>query len=97
MKEGLEDAPAVVYEDNKSAITVIRDREYGARTKFLDVRLRTLRERERDRAITLQTCSTIDMIADTLTKPLPLKAFVMLSDLILSGVPSPSDGLDKGE
>ena len=42
-------------------------------------------------------CSTIDMIADTLTKPLPLKAFVMLNDLILSGVPSPSDGLDKGE
>ena len=29
MAEGTEDAPATVYEDNRSAITIIRDRQYG--------------------------------------------------------------------
>ena len=73
MAEGTEDAPATVYEDNRSAITIIRDRQYGARTKFLDVRLSTLRERERDRILELCECPTEAMLADPFTKPLSQK------------------------
>ena len=97
MTEGTEDAPADVMEDNSSAITVIRDREYGARTKFLDVRLATLRERERDRVLQLKACSTKEMRADILTKPLPKKEHDYLTNLIMNGECQKLAVPDKGE
>lgn len=39
-------------------------------TKFLDVRLRTLRERERDRILSFTLVGTKDQLADTFTKQL---------------------------
>ena len=97
MTEGTEDAPADVMEDNSSAITVIRDREYGARTKFLDVRLATLRERERDRVLQLKPCPTKEMRADILTKPLPKGEHDYLTNLIMNGECQKLAAPDKGE
>ena len=101
MAKGTEDAPATVYEDNRSAITIIRDRQYGARTKFLDVRLSTLRERERDRILELCECPTEAMLADPFTKPLSQKQHAAMMHIIMNGgtmcQKSQDPDADKGE
>ena len=74
-----------------------RDREYGARTKFLDVRLATLRERERDRVLQLKPCPTKEMRADILTKPLPKGEHDYLTNLIMNGECQKLAAPDKGE
>ena len=63
----------------------MRDRLYGARTKFLDVRLRVLRERERDRVLSLTLVGTRDQLADALTKQLGKHDFVLWREILLNG------------
>ena len=76
---------ALVHEDNSSAVIIVRDRLYGARTKFLDVRLRVLRERERDRALSLILVGTREQLADALTKQLGKHDFMLWREVLLNG------------
>jgi transposase InsO family protein len=72
--------PTIVYEDNQGAISLARGSQIGRRTKHIDVRYHFVREQFEAGAIELEHCSTQDMIADILTKPLGATAFARLRD-----------------
>ena len=89
---------AYVHEDNSSAVIIVRDRLYGARTKFLDVRLRALRERERDRILAFTLVNTKDQLADAFTKQLPKLEHIRSKQIMMNGNVAVSLGHgDKGE
>ena len=67
-----------VMEDNQGAICLARNPVTHSRSKHIDVRYHYIREALNEGIIDLQYCPTHDMIADTLTKPLPKRRFVML-------------------
>jgi transposase InsO family protein len=68
---GLELAPTTLFSDNKSAIALSKDHQYHARTKHIDIRFHFIRWIIENGSIRLIYCPTEDMLADTLTKPLP--------------------------
>jgi hypothetical protein len=63
--------PTTIFSDNKSAIALSKDHQYHARTKHIDIRYHFIRWIIEDGQIRLIYCPTEDMLADTLTKPLP--------------------------
>ena len=64
-----------LYCDNQSAIALTQDGSHHARTKHIDIRYHFIRYVVEDGKIKLVYCPTDQMIANTLTKPLPsLKA-----------------------
>ena len=67
-----------IMEDNQGAICLAKNPVSHSRSKHIDVRYHYIREALNDGIIDLQYCPTHDMIADTLTKPLPKQRFVML-------------------
>lgn len=50
------------------------------RSKHIDVRFHFLRELVENEVINLVHCGTRDQVADIMTKPLPLDAFLRLRD-----------------
>ena len=64
---------------------IVRDRLYGSRTKFLDVRLGTLRERERDRILKMTLIGTKEQLADIFTKQLSHKDHENMKNRLMDG------------
>jgi hypothetical protein len=52
------------------------------RSKHIDIRFHFLRDLVKDEVIELTYCSTHDQIADIMTKPLKIEAFLKLRDLM---------------
>ena len=63
--------PTTLHSDNQSAIALTKDHQYHARTKHIDIRFHFIRWIIGEGKIKLVYCPTGDMLADTLTKPLP--------------------------
>ena len=72
------DEPTIMMEDNQGAIAISRNPVEHARTKHIDIRYHFVREAIKDRVIELRYCSSQNMIADILTKPLPRGQFEKL-------------------
>ena len=70
----------VIYCDNSSAIKLSRNPVLHGRSKHIDVRFHFLRELTRDGVVELVHCNTQEQVADIMTKPLKLEAFVKLRD-----------------
>jgi len=68
----------VIQEDNQGAIAMSKNPVGHKRTKHIDIRFHFVREAVQIGLIELQYCSTENMIADILTKPLPAERFVKL-------------------
>jgi len=68
----------VIQEDNQGAIVMSKNPVGHKRTKHIDIRFHFVREAVQKGLIELQYCSTKNMIADILTKPLPAERFVKL-------------------
>lgn len=64
-------SPTTLFSDNKSAIALSKDHQYHARTKHIDIRYHFIRYIIENGSMRLIYCPTEDMVADTLTKPLP--------------------------
>jgi len=64
-------APTTLFSNNKSAIALSKDHQYHARTKHIDIRYHFIHWIIENGSICLIFCPTEDMVADTLTKPLP--------------------------
>ena len=62
--------PTTIYGDNQGAIALVRNPEFHARTKHIDVNAHHIRELAEDQAVTVQYTPTDQMLADCLTKPL---------------------------
>jgi hypothetical protein len=76
-----------LFSDNKSAIALSQNLQYHAHTKHIDVRYHFIRWIIENGTIRLVYCPTDDMVADTLTKPLPspkVKHFVSELGLALA-------------
>ena len=63
--------PTTLFSDNQSTIALTQDHQYHARTKHIDIRFHFIRWIVEDGKVKLIYCPTEDMVADTLTKPLP--------------------------
>jgi len=68
----------VLMEDNQGAIALSQNPVEHARTKHVDIRYHFVREVVEKRLIELKYCSSCDMIADVLTKPLSAGQFKKL-------------------
>jgi hypothetical protein len=68
---GLELAPTTLFSDNKSAIALAKDHQYHAHMKHIDIHFHFIWWIIENGSICLIFCPTEDMLADTLTKPLP--------------------------
>ena len=63
--------PTTLYCDNQAALKLIKDDNYRARTKHIDIRYHFVRQVAQIGALKLVYCPTDDMTADILTKALP--------------------------
>jgi len=64
--------PTTLFSDNQSAIALTKDHQYHARTKHIDIRFHFIRWIVENGSLRLVYCPTNDMVADVLTKALPL-------------------------
>jgi hypothetical protein len=64
-------SPTTLFSDNKSAIALAKEHQYHARTKHIDIRYHFIQYIIANGSIHLIYSPTDDMVADTLTKPLP--------------------------
>jgi hypothetical protein len=62
-------AGTVIYEDNQSCIALTKNTMTTGRSKHIDIKYHFCRERQESGDIDVQYCSTEDMLADVLTKP----------------------------
>jgi hypothetical protein len=63
--------PTLLYYDNQSALKLIHDDNYHARTKHIDTQYHFIRQVAQNGALVLTYCPSEDMMADALTKALP--------------------------
>jgi hypothetical protein len=63
--------PTILHCNNQSALKLIEDDNYRARTKHIDIRYHFIRQVAQAGALNLTYCPTDDMAADILTKALP--------------------------
>jgi hypothetical protein len=71
-----EESPTVLYEDNQGAIALAQNPKDHSRTKHIDIKFHYTREQIDNKTLEIRDCSTLDMLADTLTKGLPKPAFL---------------------
>ena len=72
--------PVQIYEDNQGAIDIAKNPKHHDRTKHIDVCHHFVRERVASNDITVSYCPTGEMIADVLTKGLPVVKFRRFRD-----------------
>ena len=76
------DKAVKVYEDNQGAIALTKN--LAERTKHIGIRYRFVRERVEDGQVVLQYCSTKEMKAVMMTKPIPAIQFEHLRRMLES-------------
>ncbi|GIL88635.1 hypothetical protein Vretifemale_16557 [Volvox reticuliferus] len=64
-----------IWDDNQGAISLIRNPITSDRSKHIDVMHHFVREKEEHGLVSFGYCPTGEMVADVLTKPLPLAEF----------------------
>jgi hypothetical protein len=68
--------PCMVYEDNQSCIRIINNPKHHHGIKHVDIKLKFIRDEHlRGEHITIQKISTVNQVADILTKNLPQMPF----------------------
>ena len=78
-----QEEPTLLYQDCSPAVTVAENRgSLAKRSKALDIRVFSVRNRIEDQEIQLKLISTLKMIADVATKPLDLKQFEFCRDVL---------------
>lgn len=81
-----QDEPTVIFNDNQACIALTKNPYSGSRTRHIKVDHHYVRELLDSKDISVEYCPTADMIADILTKALPVKQFELLRDILLSGL-----------
>jgi hypothetical protein len=72
--------PTVILEDNQSCINLAQNPVYQYRTKQIDIRHHQLREGVKYKEISLVHVSTVDQVADSMTKGLETRLFKDLTN-----------------
>ncbi|CAI5721247.1 unnamed protein product [Peronospora destructor] len=76
-----------VFEDNQGAIALAKNPEFHKRTKHIGIRYHFVREKVDDGEVVLQYCSTKEMKADMMTKPISAVQYELLRNTL--GVQAP--------
>ncbi|GMF41064.1 unnamed protein product [Phytophthora lilii] len=92
--EGYTDEAVKIYEDNQGFIALAKNPEFHKRTKHIDIRYHFVREKVEDGQVVLQYCSTKDMKADLMTKPITAVQFISLRSKL--GIQAPSTAESSG-
>jgi len=74
--------PIKIYVDNVSAIILAKNLVFHQRSKHIDNRYHFLRDQVGKKMIKLEYCRSKVQIANILTKPLKIDAFIKLRDLL---------------
>ena len=77
-----QEEPTTLYEDNNGCIAISKDARYHSKTKHIDIKYHFIRDAVVKRNVELKYCTSKDMRADILTKPLPKSSFEHLRDLM---------------
>jgi hypothetical protein len=88
------DDPVKIYEDNQGSIALAKNPEFHKRTKHIDIRCHFVREKVEGGQVVLQYCSTKDMKADLMTKPITAVQFESLRSKL--GIQAPSAAESSG-
>lgn len=72
---GLLNGPLVVFTDNQAALSLVKHPITSALSKHIDIMQHFARERVARGEVTFIYCPTAEMVADFLTKPVPLPKF----------------------
>ena len=67
--------PLKLYCDNSAAVFLAKNHRSGSRSKHIDIKYLAIRERVKENKVVIQHISTELMIADPLTKGMPIKNF----------------------
>ena len=78
LNEIFSDTAVKIYDDNQGSIALAQNPEYHKRTKHINVRYHFVREKVKDGQVILEYISTLDMLADFITKPIPATQFRVL-------------------
>ena len=79
-----QEGPTPIYEDNQGCIAMtLTNGGHHSRTKHIDIKHHFIRNCVEDQTVILVWISTKQMIADILTKALPLKTFAYLRGLLM--------------
>ena len=78
--------PTILFEDNKSTISMIKNKCNGKRTKHIDVRYNLIRELCEQMVIAMTYLQSGDMTSDTLTKSLSPAPFIHLRKKIMGNL-----------
>uniref|UniRef100_A0AAV1V977 Copia protein n=1 Tax=Peronospora matthiolae TaxID=2874970 RepID=A0AAV1V977_9STRA len=71
-----------IFEDNQGSIALAKNPEFHKRTKHIDIRYHFVREKVAEGTLVLEYCSTKDMKADLMTKPIPAVQFQHLRNML---------------
>ena len=71
-----QDSATTIYTDSQSALAVVRNPVFHARTKHIEVHYHYVKERLSTREISLVYVPTQDNLADIFTKALPCEKFI---------------------
>jgi hypothetical protein len=74
--------PTIIHQDNRSTIAIAENPIQHQRVKHMDVRVHFLRDHLAKNEIKLVWCSTVDMVADILTKALPTSTHTRMTQLL---------------
>jgi hypothetical protein len=85
--------PTPLYEDNRAARMLSETFSHRERSKHIDFRIFSLRDRVAAGVVRLVDCPTVDMVADLLTKNLPGPAFLRHRATILGFSPHTAPAL----
>ena len=73
-----QDEAGRIFEDNQGAIALAKNPELHKRTKHIDIRYHFVREKVEDSQVVLEYVSTLNMLGDIMTKPIPAAQFSTL-------------------
>ena len=79
-----QEASTTIYEDNQSAINLAQAPEIPRKSRHIHVRHHYIRRLVQDNLIKIEHLRTASMVADMLTKLLPVKLFIHFSRLLLN-------------
>lgn len=69
MDNGCDYVPVMIFEDNQGAIALSKNPVCRQRCKHVDIKYHFVRSAISDGKVSIEYCSTVDMVADILTKP----------------------------
>ena len=71
-----------IYCDNKSAVAMSKNPVFHGKTKHIKIKYHFDREAEKEKEVDLIHCNYEEQVADIMTKPLNLDAFLKICDLL---------------